>query len=202
MKKLLIIFLSSVILVSCDPDIPGEGINLPEMEFGFKISPDTVYIKVGDTITLSASISNVLSDGTIIMDGKAVIDFGCVRYFETPIIDNYKLSTCVNGIDFQLIKEIGEVYIQSGTGNIRELYAYPHGDSIKCSFYFIPLKQGTYSFLLSHKFYEGSEGKTRTNSFFYIKDNNGEELWKVPGMPALTPDDPSYKRLYYFAVYE
>lgn len=198
MKNLLIIFLSSITLISCDPDIPGEGINLPEMEFGIKIHPDTAYIKLGDTINVSASIYNTLSNGVRITDGKAVMDFGCVRFFETPVIDYNKITTCEEEVDFVLFEDFGKVIINSK--KIREIHAYPYGDSIVVSFRFIPLKKGTFNFYISSKFFEGSQGKTRTQPYFDMINHNFEDhLWRVDDRK---PGDYSYESNYLFAVYE
>ncbi len=73
MKKYLIIILA-ILIVSCEPNPAKEGINLPAMEFGLNVSPDSAYIKIGDTVILSGSISSTLSNGVKIEEGKAEID--------------------------------------------------------------------------------------------------------------------------------
>jgi len=85
MKKYLVLFLSISTLISCEPkDFPNEGIDLPEMEFGLKVSPDRAYIRLGDTVTLYASIPSTLSNGVKIEDGKATIDLFMSYRTEVP----------------------------------------------------------------------------------------------------------------------
>jgi hypothetical protein len=58
----------SVVLfaTSCDPDVAGEKITLPPMEFAFKVSPDTSFLRVGDTFSMHASLSTTLWGKVII----------------------------------------------------------------------------------------------------------------------------------------
>lgn len=200
MKKLLIILLSSVTLVSCDPDIPGEGITLPQMEFGFKVSPDTAYIKLGDTITLSASISNVLTNGTVITDGKAVIDLNYAISDEIPLLTS-SFKTALYDDDFKLQILIGDIDINASTKKISSMYAVPFEENISIDIKIIPLKKGTHIFALYSKFFEGSQGKTRTQPFFEMPNHHFDELWEIPG-GELGPGDYGYDNRYLFAVYE
>ncbi len=39
MEKYLVLFLSTLVFISCEPDPIDEGITLPEMEFGLIVSP-------------------------------------------------------------------------------------------------------------------------------------------------------------------
>lgn len=199
MKNLLIIILGSVFIYSCDPDIPGEGINLPAMNFGFKVSPDTAFIKLGDTLTLHTSISNILENGVVVKDGKAVMSGNILYKDEIPISVFGFIGDLVD--EYLYIKTVwGDVDIHT-TGLIREYHAYPTEDSIKFELKIIPRKVGTYGIYLYSNFFEGSQGKTRTQPFFDISNNHFDELWKIPG-DELGPGDYGYDNAYLFAVYE
>ncbi len=195
----LIIFI--LVASSCDPDVANEGVNLPQIDFPFTIENDSSHFKLGDTLKVSAIVSNILSDGTKLSDGKASIKIGNSYSNEIPILNSSTQRRAKNEIEFKVINLEGAIYIQETTSNLYHLYSFvEEEDSMKISFYYIPLKTGTYSFDLASLFFEGKQGKTRTNPFFNINDNHGEILWQVPNMPAISPNDPSYKRYYYFAV--
>lgn len=199
MKNLLIIILGSAFIYSCDPDIPGEGITLPVMEFGFKVSPDTAYIKLGDTIILSASIPNTLDNGIEINDGIATISSSISYSNEIPI-ETFNFHPAYENEFIKLISSIGN-YDAASTGQITNFYAIPMGDSIKFEIKIVPLIIGTYSIHLYSKFYEGSQGKTRTQPKFDMEDVHWD-LYQVPEYPAPNPSDEGYYKSYRFAVYE
>lgn len=201
MKKLFNIIFVLILFSSCEPDVASEGVNLPPIDFPFNIENDTAYLKLGDTLIVSTIISNILSDGSKITDGKASIKIGSSYSSEIPIVDGNSFKRAKNDYEFSYLITEGSILIQENSSNLYHLYAYPSKeDSIKITLYYIPLKKGTFSFDLSSLFYEGTIGKTRTNPFFNVINNNGEELWQVPNMPAIQPNDPAYNKHYYFAV--
>ncbi|HTO15204.1 MAG TPA: hypothetical protein VLZ83_05520 [Edaphocola sp.] len=199
MKKLLLICFGLLLLASCEPDIIGEGINLPEMKFGFNVSPDTSYVKVGDTITLFASIPSTLNNGVKITDGKAIIAASMGYKNEIPF-QNLAMKSAKIKEEFELIEFAGGV-TYTLSGSIREFFAFIDGDSIKFAAKIIPKKFGTYAIQLSSKFYEGSAGKTRTRPSFDMLDTHWD-LHQIPGYPAPQPGEESYFKSYWFAVYE
>jgi len=200
-KTIILLVISSIFLCSCDPDVANEGITLPQIDFPFVIDKDTSHIKLGDTLRISCTISSILSDGTKLRDGKAAIKIGSGYSPEIPIMDNYTQKTAKEGIDFSIINEDGLMEIQEQSSNLLQISVYPNGgDSIKVAFLYIPLKTGTHSFDLASLFFEGTQGKTRTNPYFNITDNNINLFWQVPNMPATSPNDPAYNKQYYFAV--
>ena len=200
MKKYLILLLSISTLISCEPkDFPNEGIDLPEMEFGLKISPDTAYIRLGDTVTLAASIPSTLSNGVKIEDGKATIDLFMSYRTEVPAT-NVNNETVVVGTHLNVLEEKGSIRVSPNTGKIVEIYAHPYGDSIQVAIKFIPLKKGTFRFSVQSMFYEGSKGKTRTVPKFDVENPHWDQLWKIEGHPAPSAKESSYYRNYFFAV--
>ncbi len=202
MKRFALIILSCIIwgFTSCDPDVPGEEINLPEMHFGFKVFPDTAYIKLGDTIILHSSIPSTLSNGIKVEDGKATIDLFMSQRDEIPVV-NIDNETVVIGTHMDLLEEKGSIRINPSTNKIVELYAYPYEDSIQVRIKFIPLKTGTFRFSAQSKFYEGSSGKTRTQPYFDMEDTHWD-LYQIPEHPGPNPGEESYYKSYWFAVYE
>lgn len=199
MRNLLIIILGSVFIYSCDPDIPGEGITLPAMKFGFKVSPDTAYIKLGDTIILSASIPSTLDNGVKITDGIATISTS-ITYSENIPIETNIFIPAYKDIYMFIDNEIGD-FKTASTGQIIDFYAIPFGDSIKLKFKITPLKTGTYCLGVASKFFEGSQGKTRTQPYFEMSNHNFDKFWKIPEEIYKEGDDV-YERGYLFAVYE
>lgn len=198
MKKYLVLLLSVLTLISCDPDPLVEGITLPEMEFGLQVSPDTAYIKRGDTLTLYASIPSTLSNGVKIEDGKATIDLFMSYRNEIPAL-HMNNETVVVGTHLNVLEEKGSIRIYPSTNNIVEIYAHPYGDSIQVAIKFIPLKTGTFRFSVQSMFYEGKKGKTRTVPKFAMKDTHWD-LYQIPEYPGPNPGEDSYYRSYWFAV--
>lgn len=198
MKKYLVLLLSVLTLISCDPDPLVEGITLPEMEFGLKISPDTAYIKLGDTLTLYASIPSTLSNGVKIEDGKATIDLYMGYTPEIPVY-NFQFEGVVVDNHLNVIEDKGSIRISPQTGKIVEIYAHPYVDSIQVAMKFIPLTVGTYCFQTQSMFYKGSKGKTRTIPKFNMPNHHFDELWKIPG-DNYQPGDQGYDSRYLFAV--
>ncbi len=197
MKNIIIYLLVfSFVLSSCDPDVAGEGITLPAMEFGFKISPDTAYIKLGDTITLKSSISSTLSNGVKIEDGEATIDL-FIGYANQIPITTFSFEAAIPNEYLNVYASKGGINISETTGKVTNIYALPYGDSIQVEIAFVPLKKGTYCFQVQSMFYEGSKGKTRTQPTFDVKDFNWS-LWQKEPQP--NPNDGIYNRTYYFAV--
>jgi len=199
MKKILFIFLSSLTLISCDPDIPGEGITLPQMEFGFKVFPDTAYIRTGDTLTITTNISNLLENDIRINDGKAVIGT-YIGFTEEMPYKNWGMISAKNYDHIELIEITGGVTYNK-SGSIGDLIAYLNEDSITLKIGIIPKKKGTYCIQLSSKFFEGSQGKTRTQPYFDMEDCHWD-LYQVAEYPGSNPGEEGYNKSYWFAVYE
>lgn len=200
MNKVFVLVLMILFLSSCDPDVPGEDITLPTMEFGINVFPDTAYIKLGDTITIHSGISSTLSDGVKITDGKATIDLYMAYSPEMPIttISSY---TAEEGTHFSFKLEKGDIRVNPTTNKLAEIYAIPYDDSILVMINFIPLKIGTYCFQVQSKFFEGSQGKTRTDPKFDMEDTHWD-LWQVAEHPGPNPGEKEYYTSYWFAVYE
>ncbi len=196
----MVLFLSVLTLISCDPkDMADEGIDLPPMEFGLKVSPDTAYIKLGDTLTLYASIPSTLSNGVKIEDGKATIDLYMGYRNEIPALHTNNEAVVV-GTHLNILEEKGSIRISPQTGKIVEIYAHPYGDSIQVAIKFIPLKKGTFRFSVQSMFYEGKKGKTRTVPKFDVENPHWDDLWKIEGHPAPSVNESIYYRNYFFAV--
>ena len=198
MKKYLVLLLSTLVFISCEPDPIDEGITLPEMEFGLIVSPDSAYIKLGDTLTLHASIPSILSNGVKIEDGKATIDL-YMGYTPQVPVTVFQFETVIVDDHVNVIAGKGSIRISPKTGKIVEIYAHPYGDSIQVAMEFIPLKVGTYNFKVQSMFYEGKKGKTRTVPKFAMEDTHWD-LCQIIDVPTPHPGEENYYKSYWFAV--
>ena len=205
MKKLIIIgAMIAPLLSSCDPYGASDNLTvaIPPLEFKFDITPDTAYIKLGDTITFYTAIENpTLENGERLKDGKTILMFGGAWCRNTPRTDDDTSFGLKYEEHFLYEMPFGGVNILENK-SMNRLYAYPDGgDSIRIAFKFIPLKAGTYIMGVQSNFFEGSQGKSRTNAKFNILNNNLEDLTDFDGEYA-QPDDLLYYRNFCFAVYE
>lgn len=185
---------------SCQVGGSNENLTLPDMVFPIQIFPDSAYIKLGDTVTIYTGIPNP-HDTVLVEDGKGIVDFYFAFSDSTPITE-FKLTPLINENHVDIVNIDGILRLWEASGRLLDVAVAIRTDSILAHIKLIPLKSGTYSLSLQSSFFEGSQGKARTYAYFDVEDNHGEELWVVPDMPALTPDSPNYRKLYYFAVYE
>lgn len=200
----ILLVLLSVLFSACDPDVAGEGINLPPMEFAFEVSPDTAYMKVGDTFTIQASISSTLSNGVKLTDGEGSVSIYISRGFEIPRVSFDDNFTALNNEDYKIIIEKGGVkWGKNEVNQIRSFSSSPTGDSIIMAYKFVFLKKGTYVIGgFQPLFYEGSKGKTRWNAYFNVTNPHWNELWQVSDVPAPSINEDSYKKSYLIAITE
>ena len=189
---------------SCDPDVAGEKITLPPMEFGFKVTPNTAIHRVGDTLTLHASISTKIGDGIILDDGQGEVWIYIGKSDTIPFISNSDLHTALNNIDYQLIVEGGGANFASDNPNyLFRLTSTPAGDSLIMSYKFVLLKPGAYRFDVNNSsFYEGSKGKARWSAKFDVGNPHWDSLWQVAGNPTPNPSEEYYYKNYLIAVTE
>jgi len=195
---LFIIVITQLMIISCEPKPSGEGINLPPIAIGLKVSPDTAYIKLGDTVYLTASVSSTLSNGVKLEDGKAIVDLFIGYINQTPIT-TFAFDAALPNEHLLIFEDSGGVNISNETGKVTHIYALPYGDSLQVALAFVPLKKGTYGFQIQSMFYEGSKGKTRTQPYFINENHHFDELWRIPGN-SYYPGEQGYDSRYYFAV--
>jgi hypothetical protein len=184
-------------LTSCDPDVAGEGIDLPAMKFAFKVSPDTAYLHEGDTLILKSSMSSMLTNGLKVKDGSAILKVALWRYNNIPATTTDSSGYAIAGEDFLLISDEGDVkYQANGPGCISEFTCMPVNDSLKVKYRFVFIKKGLYQFNMYSSFYEGSLGKTRTSGYFDAANPHWDFI-QIPGQPQ---PDPNYKQGYVIGV--
>lgn len=202
MKNILILMIVALVgFTSCDPLGSKEPTTLPEMIFPISVSPDTAYIKLGDTIRIRTSISSQLNDSIKVTDGKVEIQILLAYSSETPITSSSSISQPMEGEVFTVLSIKGHAHVNPEVKKLRALYAYPDEDSLAVDVLIIPLKAGTYGLGLYSSFFEGSQGKARTSAFWDVENNHYDELRDIPG-DDLGPGDYGYDNRYYFAVYE
>lgn len=197
----IIAILSLLFFASCDPDVAGEKITLSPVTFAFKISNDTPYLRVGDTLNIRAAISSTV-DSIRLTDGEGIIAAGISRgdnIPQTSFGDNWPAK---EGIDCHFIINRGGVKRTNGdTPYIIRFTGNPVGDSIIMDYSLVFLKPGLYYLGgFQSSFYEGSKGKGRWDAYFDVSNPHWDEFWQVNGHPALQPGDPAYKKAYWVAV--
>ncbi len=192
-QSILLLFTLLLLMQSCEPMPGDEGITLPPINIGLKVSPDTAYVKLGDTVYLTASVPNTLSNGVKLEDGKATINLYHGYISEIPII-TFDFEEVTDNIDSKFIVEKGGIQYMQNERKILNIDLLPYGDSLQLSIAFVPLKKGTYTFYIQSMFYEGSKGKTRTQPYYINTNHNFDELWHIP------ENDYDYDRQYLFAV--
>lgn len=200
----ILFFVALVATSSCDPDVAGEKITLPPMEFAFKVSPDTAFVKVGDTVTMHASLSTTLSEGIKLEDGYGEVWIAIAKSINIPFGSNNDLSSALNNEDYKLIIEEGGVkFASANPGNLIRINTTPTGDSLIMSYKFVMLKPGAYRFDINGpSFYEGSKGKARWSARFDVANPNWDTLWQIVGHSAPQPNENHYFRNYLVAVTE
>ena len=131
---------------SCEPDPFDEDIDLPPMEFAFKVYPDTSHIKVGDTFTLYAAINSILDkEGIKLTDGHGELWFGMTKSTNIPRIEIEDHTAPLNNVDYQVLIVNGNLKWSNSNSNLlQSLLASPNGDSIIMHYKFVFLKEGLY----------------------------------------------------------
>jgi hypothetical protein len=200
MRTLVAIFLA-LLLVSCDPDVAGEKITLSPVTFAFKVSNDTPYLRVGDTLSIRAAVSSMV-DSIVLTDGEGIIAAGISRGDNIPQTSFGDNWPAIEGIDYHFIINNGGVKWTNGdTPYIIRFTGRPIGDSIIMDYSLIFLKPGLYYLGgFQSSFYEGTKGKGRWDAYFDVPDPHWNEFWQVSGYPALQPGDPEYRKAYWVAV--
>lgn len=197
----LLLFIS---LISCEPSPSKEGITLSPMEFVFKVSPDTSYLRVGDTFSMHAGLGTTLSNGIRLEDGEGEVWIYVVKSVNIPVGSNSDLSSALNNEDYKLIVEGGGVkFATADPQNLIRITSTPTGDSIIMSYKFVMLKPGVFRFDINGpSFYEGSKGKARWSARFDVANPNWDSLWRIAGNPMPQPSEDYYYRNYLIAVTE
>lgn len=205
MKNCIYILFFSFIACSCDPGAGNEGVNpdLPSVMFAFNVSPDTAYVKVGDTITLYSSISSTLSNGVKLKDGDVYID-ASLYYFDTfPITNNNQISVnAKSGNHYTLLVENGD--IQNNTadiGSFRGLTTQYENDSFVFKYKFILNKSGLFWFHLGGNFLNCSIGKTYAGAEFNMINTHWNFI-QINGEENPLPNSEEYYSSYRIAVTE
>jgi hypothetical protein len=187
--------------LSCDPDVAGEKITLPPVTFAFKVSNDTPYLRVGDTLNIKASISSTI-DRITLTDGEGIIGFAIGFISDTfPIVSTRNVRAALNTDDYHLIINSGDVkWVSNNPNQFIRITGRPVGDSIIMDYSFIFLKPGVYQIGgFQSSFYEGTKGKGRWDGYFDVSDPHWW-FYEVPSMPPPQPGDFGYLKSYLVAV--
>jgi hypothetical protein len=194
------IFLLCFVATSCDPDVAAEKVTLPPVTFAFKVSNDTPYLRVGDTLNIRAAISSTVN-GITLTDGEGMIASYLGKGENIPRISFDDVSSALNTIDYHLIIKGGGVKRGASSSNsIIRFSGHPVGDSIIMDYTFVFLKPGLYQIGgLQSSFYEGSKGKGRWDAYFDVSDPHWDFV-DMPSAPPPQPGEPGYLKSYLVAV--
>src|SRR5690606_22532149 len=128
--KVLVVILLVFIIVSCEPVPSNEGITLSPITFAFKVSNDTPYLRVGDTLSIRAAVSSTVN-GIILTDGEGIIWSGITRGQNIPKVSSNDVASALNNYDYKLIVNEGSVkFYQHEPKAISDFISSPIGDSI------------------------------------------------------------------------
>src|SRR5262245_6619043 len=117
------VLLILIALASCEPLYYNDGVS-PDMEtaeFCFSVTPDSLALHVGDTVTVEAAIDNNFGNGIITNDGTAYLPFSFSGATHIPKVDFNDYYDCEDGSDFDLIVDAGSVEYKLG-GASRSIY--------------------------------------------------------------------------------
>jgi hypothetical protein len=198
--KVLVVILLVFIIVSCEPVPSNEGITLSPITFAFKVSNDTPYLRVGDTLNIRAAVSSTVN-GIILTDGEGIIAAGISRGQNIPKVSSNDFASALNNYDYKLIVNEGSVkFYQHEPKAISDFISSPIGDSIIMDYSFVFLKPGLYKIGgFQSSFYEGSKGKGRWECYFDVSDPHWW-LTEIPNVSNPQPGESGYLRSYSVAI--
>ncbi len=189
-----------MILAACEPVPSNEGITLSPVTFAFKVSNDTPYLRVGDTLNIRAAISSTV-DGITLTDGEGEVWAGITRSENIPRVSINDGNSGVENVDYKLIINGGGVkYANTSTSYIYRFTGNPVGDSIIMDYSIVFLKPGLFKFGgFQSSFYEGSKGKGRWDCYFDVADPH---WWftEIPNVSNPQPGESGYLRSYSVAI--
>jgi hypothetical protein len=200
MKIAFLLSMVALLLFGCDPDVANEGVTLPSIEFAFKVSPDTAYINVNDTVIFESVVSSTLSNGVKLNDGKVEVKAYISRSDSIPKVSTNDIEEIYAGDQYNLFVDAGGINFNDFVpGLLLGFTATPENDSLKMKYRFVFLKRGLYILQLYASFYKGSAGKTRASGYFDVIDPHWN-LVQIPGTPGLTPGEEGYRKSYLIGV--
>lgn len=202
--RTLTIILFFLLLSSCDPDVAGEKVTLPTMDFAFNISPDTVFLKVGDTLDLRTSLNtDYADDNNVLTQGEPLIG-AYIGYFGNtiyPITNTDSVAQALDGSHYKLILSKGDVKYNNNKPLILGFIPKIYTDSFIFEAKIIFNKVGLFAIDLNSSFYESSQGKARTNAKFTANNLNWN-YYNFPDTENPTPNDEKYYRRFTVAITE
>lgn len=198
--KVLVAILLVFIIVSCEPVPSKEGITLSPVTFAFKVSNDTPYLRVGDTLNIRAAVSSTV-DGITLTDGEGEMWAGISRGDSFPQITFGGIRPVIQDIDCkQIINKGGFKWTNQDPFYIIRFTGVPEGDSIIMDYSFVFLKPGLYQIGgFQSSFYEGSKGKGRWDCYFDVPDPHWW-FYNIPNAPNPQPGESAYLKSYLVAV--
>ena len=191
---------SLMLLASCEPSPLNEGITLSPITFAFKVSNDTPYLRVGDTLNIRAGVSSTV-DGITLTDGEGEVWAAITRGENIPKVSFDDGIRAIEGVDYNFIINSGGVkFANADPPYIYRFTGSPVADSIIMDYSIVFLKPGLFKFGgFQSYFYEGSNGKGRWDAYFDVQDPHWW-FYEIPNVPNPQPGESGYLRSYLVAV--
>lgn len=190
--------------LSCDPDVVGEKITLPDMNFNVNLAPDTAYLKIGDTLRIRSSLNTNYSGNNInLTEGEPLIGayIGYYRNETYPITNADSVEQALENNQYKIILSKGRLKYNSSKPLILGFIPQIYNDSFLFDAKIVFNKVGLYSISLSSNIYESNQGKARTNARF-IADNLNWQYYSFPDAQNPSPTEEKYYRRYSIAITE
>lgn len=169
----------------------------------FKIYPDLDSIRIGDTIYIEFSHSNVFYDSVKSMnvDFKKAVNLGSVISF-TEFLDNQQEIGAVN--QFYRTLYTGRMNPQSAGNDQNEAYLFDEVNSeYKFRLAITPKKKGKYVITLHNaaNVYTELEKCSKASFQYKFQNTNQHFYFLMQWQPNAILQEPGKSRVYYFKVY-
>jgi hypothetical protein len=200
--KVLISVCFLLFLASCDPDVAGEKITLPPMNFLVDLNIDTTRLSIGDTLNLRTSLNTNYAGGNIVLNEGQPLLNAYIGYFKNisyPITNVDSVEQAIDGNHYKLFLSKGSIKFNSNKPLVLGFIPNIYNDSFVFDTKIVFNKKGLFAIELSQGFYESSQGKARTNSKFSSTNLNWQ-YYNFPNSQNPTPNDESYYRRYTIAI--
>jgi hypothetical protein len=195
MKVLITAIFLLCFATSCDPDVAGEKINLPNIQLPLSVYPDTIEINIGDSFSFYGAVSNDL-DGVTLEGGEGRLSASIGYFSANPITTQNSAVIAKEGFHYEIVQQFGEAIFADDAINTYKIDV--RNDSLRLGMKFKLLQSGIYQFYVSSNFYQGNQGKSRVNPKFNVSDPHWNFFQN--GIPNPTPDQDTYYQSYLVAV--
>ena len=202
MKVLIVAIVIFCFATSCDPDVAGEKISLPQMNFLVNLNLDTTHLSIGDTLNLRTSLNtNYAGNNIVLTEGEALLN-AYIGYFKNtayPITNTDSVEQAIDGNHYKILLSNGRVIYNSSKPLLLGFVSQIYNDSFVFDTKIVFNKKGLFAIELSSGFYESPKGKARTNPKF-SSNNLNWQYYNFPSSQNPSQSEENYYRRYTIAV--